>query len=157
MIHYHILLAHWISHRYTSLSIFLWSTTLSYLPTDYPYGKLLSSSGPLDISRVHYYLLLAQCISLLYTALSYWPTGYLYGTLLCSTSPLNISMVHYYLLLDISKVHYPLLLAQWISLWYTTLSHWPTDYPYGTLLASTDSLYISLVHYPLLLAHWLSL
>ena len=108
---------------------------------------------------VHYYL--------------YWPTGYLYGTLPSHFGPLAIYMVHNYLLLanwislwyttlsywllDITRIHYHLLLTLWISIWYTTLSYCSTGYLYGTLLSSTGPLNISMVHYPLLLAHWLSL
>ena len=54
-------------------------------------------------------------------------------------------------------VHCPLLLTHWLSLWYTTLSYWPTGYQFGILLSSTDPLDISMVHYLLLLAHWISL
>ena len=73
MVHYYLLLAYCLS---------VWYTTLS---TGYLYGTLLSSTGPLNISIVHY--------------LSYWPTSYPYGTLHYPISPLAIPMVHYYLLL----------------------------------------------------------
>ena len=119
MEHYCLLLTHWISQRYT---------VLSFWHTGYLYGTLLSSTGPLDIAKVHYP--------------SYWPNEYLYGTLPSPIDPLAITMVHYYLLLD-----------HLISLCYTTLTYWPTCYPYDTLSYSTGLLYISLVHYPLLLAH----
>ena len=65
--------------------------------------------------------------------------------LLSPIGPLIIHLVDFYLLL-----------ARWISLWYTTLSYWPTFYPYGTLLFSTGPLDISMVHCYLLLIHWIS-
>ena len=144
---------------------------LSYWPTDYPYDTLLSSTGPLKISMAQYlsfgplaipllhcYLLLDHWLFLWYTAIFYWPTGYFYGTLpfyywstgypyvtlLSSTGPLDM-------------VHYPLLLAHWLSLWFTFLSYWPTGDLYDTLLSSTGPMAISIVHCPLLLAHWVSL
>ena len=124
----------------------------------------------------HYYLLLAHWPSLCYSTIFYWPTGSLYGTLPTfpspvapcatyvtlpfSTGPLAVSMVHYCLLL--------LLLANWLSLWYTTIFYWPNGYLYGTQLSSTGPLAlsgvlyylllaISMVHYYLLVSHWLYL
>ena len=162
MVHYYLLLAHWI-YLYGTLPLLLayllslWYTTLSYWPTGYPYGTLLSSTGPMAISMVHYPLLLAHWISLLYTAIFYWPAGYLfgtipspngnhYGTLLPSSGPLEISMVHS-----------PLQSTHWLSLVYTLIFYWPTGYHYGTLPSPIDPMAISMVYYPLLLAHWLSL
>ena len=108
---------------------------------------------------VHYSFLLTYWISLWYTFIFYWPTGYLYITLLSTIDPVAISMVHSYFLVAhwISLVHYHLLFAHMLSLWYTTLSYWPTDYPYATILSSTGQMAISMVHNPLLLAHWISL
>ena len=98
---------------------------------------------------------------------------YLYGTLLSSTG----QMAH-------SLVHTNLLLAHWLSLWYTTIFYWHTGPPHGTLLSSPDPfahsyghynfywatgclcgkllsptgpLAVFMVHYHLLLAHWPSL
>ena len=143
MVHYYILLVHWISLGYT---------TLPFWSTGYPYGTQSSLIGTLAISKVHYYL--------------QWPTGYLYRTLPSPIGPLVIPMIHYYLLLAhwISLWYttlsywstgylfgsFYLLLAHWIYLWYTTLSYWPTGYLYGTLLSSTGPMAICIVHlYPL--------
>ena len=112
MVHHPLLLAHWIS---------LWYTTITYWPTCYPYDTQLSFTCPLEIFMAHYPL---------------QPTGNLYGTLPSPISPLAIPMIHVYLLL-----------AQWISLWYTTFSYWPTGYPYVTLPSSTGLLDSSRVHY----------
>ena len=173
MVHSHLLLTQWLS---------LWYTTLSYWPTGHLYGTLLSFTGPLDISTVqyplilvnwlsvwyttifylldislvHYPFLLAHWISLWYTTIFYWPTGYPFGTLPSPIDPLVISTDHFWSL-AICMVHYYLLLAHSISLWYTTLSYWPTGYPYRTLLSSTGPLDTSVVHYPLLVAQLLSL
>ena len=84
----------------------------------------------------------------------------------------------------ICMVYYYLLLAHWLSAWYTTHSYLPTRYlygtllssngpltipmlhytpllancfPYATLISSTGPLPILMVHYPLTLAHWISL
>ena len=83
-------------------------------------------------------------------------TVYFLGTLLYSIGPLSVSMVHYHLQL-----------ANWLSIWYTSIFFWPTGPPYDTLSSSTcplaipmvppGTLAISMVHYHLLLAHWLSL
>ena len=68
--------------------------------------------------------------------------------------------------LTIFRVHYHLLLANWPSLWYTTIFflptghpygtpsivYWHTGYFYGTQPSSTDALAVPLVHYCLLLA-----
>ena len=75
MVHFYLLLSYWLS---------IWYTTVSYLPTGYPYdtlkiywttgylyGTLPSPTGPLDITLVHFYLLLTHWISLRYTSLSY--------------------------------------------------------------------------------------
>ena len=174
MIHFYLLLDHWIS---------LWTTTLSYWRTGYLYGTLSFLTGllafhmvhcpspisPLPIPMILFYLLLDHWISLWYTSLSYRTTGYHYGTLLSSTAPLDILMVHYpfqlthwislwYTSPPIDPLvnfieHYYLLLTHWISLWYTTLSYWSNGYLYGTHLSSTGPLDISVVHYHLLLAH----
>ena len=133
MVHYHFLLAHWLSLRYTS--IFYWSTGP-------PCDTLPTSTGSMTLPMVHvllllanwlslwytytffwptgcsygiyyvWYLLLAHWLSLWYTNNFYWPTGYLYGTLLSPIGPLVISMEHFYLLLTLR-----------ISLLYTTLSY----------------------------------
>ena len=154
VVHTYLLLALWLS---------LWYTTIFYWPTGTPYVRLLSSpgpvaqsygtlpfsTGPLAVSVVHYYILLAHWLSLWYTLIFLWPTGPSYCTQLSSTSPLppHVSVVHYYLLL-----------THWLSLWYITIFFLPTGYLYGTLLPSTGPLAISMVHYyHLLLAHWLSL
>ena len=63
---------------------------------------------------------------------------------------------------------YSSLLANWLSIWYTTMFYWSTGYLYGTLLSPIGPLAIPMVHYPpllaismihyyLILAHWLSL
>ena len=73
--------------------------------------------------------------------------------------------------LTIFMVHYHLLLANWPSLWYTTIFflptghlygtpsivYWHTGYHYGPQPSSTDALAVPLVHYCLLLAKWPSL
>ena len=118
MEHYYILLALWISQR---------CTTLSYWPTGYIYGTLLSSIDTPDISMVHAPLLLV--------------TGYLYSTLLSSTGALNISMVHY-----------PLLLAHWLSLCYTPIFYRPSGYLCGKLPSLISPFFIPMIHCYLLLA-----
>ena len=147
MVHYHLLLVHWIS---------LWSTTILYLRTDPPLGTLLSSTGPLVISIVHYYLLLSHhWLSLWYTTIFYWSIGFIYDT------PLYI-LTHYYFLL-----------AHWSSLCYSTIFYWQACSLYGTLPSSpspvapcvtyvtlpfsTGPLAVPMVHYHLLLAQWISL
>ena len=150
MVQYNLLEAHSLSQ---------WYTILPYWPSGYPYGTLLSSICPMDIFMVHYTLLLSHWISLWYTSIFYWftgypryttifywPTGYLYGTQQSSTNPLIISMEHSYLLL-----------AHWLSLWYSILSYWPTGYPCGTQSSPIGPLAIPMVHYYLLLALWISL
>ena len=71
----------------------------------------------------------------------------------------------------IFMVHYHHLLANWPSLWYTTIFYlptghpygtpsivyWHTGYQYGTKPSSTDVLAVPFVHYCLLLAKWPSL
>ena len=142
MVHNHHLLTHWLSLWYTT--VFYWpndplcgthpssigplALPVFYRPTGSPYVRLLSSpgpvaqsygtlpfsTGPLAVSVVHYYLLLAHWLSL-WSLLSssgplalhivhiifYWPTAptCLCGTQLSPTGPLAISMVHYNLLL----------------------------------------------------------
>ena len=152
VVHTHLLFVLWLS---------LWYTTIFYRPTCSPYVRLLSSpgpvaqsygtlpfsTGPLAVSVVHYYLLLAHWLYL-------W-------SFLSSSGPLALHIVHNYLLLahcpHISVVHNYLLLAHWLSPWYITIFYLPTVYLYDTLLPSTVPLAISMVHYHLLLAHWLSL
>ena len=173
MVHYPLVLAHWLSLWYT-LWYTLWYITVFYWPTGYLNGTLPSLIGPLAISMEHYCIPMANWLTPWYTILPYWPNGYPYGKIVSSTGPLDIS---YGMLLSpigslvIHLVHYYHLLANWISLWYTTLSYWATCHPYGTLLSSTGPMDISLVHcypstnsldipmlhYPLLLAHWISL
>ena len=147
MAHYYLLLAHWP---------ILWYTTIL--------------SGPLAVPMVHYYLL--RILSF-YTTIFYWLTCCLYGhynfywftgppsgTFLSSIGPLPISIVYYHLLLAhwLSLWYTTIfLLAQWLSLWYTTVFYRPTGYLYDTLPYSSDTLSISLIHFYFLLAHWLSL
>ena len=130
------------------------------LVTGYLYGILLSSTGPLNISMVHYPVLLAHWLSLSYTPIFYRPTGYLCGTLRSLISPIIIPLIA----LLFSTGHL-------IALWYTIIFYWPTGNPYVTLLSSTGTLDISMVHAlfsigPLaipmlhcyfLLANWISL
>ena len=130
MVHYPLMLTHWLSLWYTLISY--WPTAPTnctqlsstgplaptcalvhyyrHWPTGYLCGTLPSSSCPLAISMVHFYLLLAHWLSLWYTTIFYWPTGYLYGTPLFSSGVLAISMVHYYFLF-----------AHWLSLSYTII------------------------------------
>ena len=152
VVHTLLLLALWLS---------LWYTTIFYWPTGPPYVRLLSSpdhvaqsygklpfsTGPLAVSVVHYYLLLAYCLSLWYTLIFLCPTGLSYCTQLSSTVllPPHVSVVHYYLLL----VH-------WLSLWYTTIFYWPTGYPNGTLPSPISLLAIPMIYYYLRLVHWIS-
>ena len=49
-------------------------------------------------------------------------------------------------------VHYILLLAHWLSLWYTSIFYWPNGYLCGTLLSYTDLLALPMLHCRLLLA-----
>ena len=141
MVHYYLLLAHWISLRYN---------TLSFWSTGYLYGPQLSSNCPLDISMVHIGLLDIAMVHF-NLLLAHWIS---YGTLSSPIDPLVISTEHYYLLLTlwytlqsywslaICMVHYYLLLAHSISLWYTTL---------------LGPLAIHIVHSYLLQAHWIPL
>ena len=118
--------AHWPSLWYTthlllaSLATSIWYSNhlrLGLLPA--PNGTLLSSTGQLAISVVHW-------------SIFYWPTGCLCGTLPPSTGPSGYILwyTHYLLLAHwlFSKVHfYYLLLAHWPSLWHTStllLVHW---------------------------------
>ena len=112
----------------------------------YPYDTLLSSTS--------------HWISLWYTIISYWHTSNPYVTLLSSTGPLDISMVHSLFSigpLAIPMLHCYFLLVNWISLWNTTLSYWPTGYLNGTRSFSIGPLAISMVHFYLLLSYWLSI
>ena len=152
------------------------------LVTGYLYCTRLSSTGPLNISMVHYLLLLAHWLSLWYTPIFYRPTGCLCGTLPSLIRPPIIPMIHCYLLLATGFYH---LLAHWQSLCNTAIFYWPsayfygklpffywptgyphatvlffcwaTGYLYGTLSSPIGPLAISKVHVPFLLGHWLSL
>ena len=133
----------------------------------------VSSTGTLAFSVVHYHLLLAHCLSLWCITIFYWPTGPLYATLpssigqlaLFSTLPSSLGpMAPSYVTLPfstdplvVSIVHYCLLMANWVSLWYTTIFYWPTGYLYGAQTSSTGPLALPRVLYNLLLAHWLPL
>ena len=129
-----------------------------YSPTGYPYGTLLSSTGPQAIPLV-----------------LYCPTGYSYDTLLSSvstTDPQAIPMVLYYFNcpLTIPLILLYILLANRLSLRYSSIFYWPigypygtplfqlpTDYPFDTLLSSISPQAIPMILYNLLLAHRLSL
>ena len=120
-VHYYLLLAQWPSLCYST--IFYWPTGSIYgtlpsspSPVAPSHVTLPFSTGPLAVSMVHYYLLLANWLSLWYTTIIYWPTGYLYGIQLSSTGPLTLSRVLYYLLLAVSIIHYYLLFSHWLSL-----------------------------------------
>ena len=159
-VHYHLLLPHWPSLWYSQYLLqahwlSLWYTTIC----------------PFAVSVVHCYLLFAHWPSLCYSTIFYWPTGSLYGTLPSSNSPVAPSCVTLPFStgpLAVSMIHYYLLLANWLSLWYTTIFSWPTGYLYGTQLSSTGRLTLPrvlynllqaflMVHYHLLLVHWLNL
>ena len=89
MIHFHLLLAHWTSLWYTQYLLLahwlsLVYTTIYYWPIGCLYGTLLSSTGPLVLSMVHFHLLLAHWFSLWYTTIFYCPTSPPYGMLLSS-------------------------------------------------------------------------
>ena len=146
MVHYHLLLAHWLSLWCTN--IFYWPTGCLYAsppssigqlalsmihyhirPVAPSYVTLHFSTGSLVVSMVHYYLLLTNWLSLWYTTIFFWSTGYLYGTQLASTGPLALTRVLDYLLL-----------AHWLSLWYSAVCYCPTGYLYGTLPSSTSLL-----------------
>ena len=140
MVHYYLLLAHWLSLCYSA--IFYWPTgslcgilPSSPSPVAPSYVTQPYFTGPLAVSMVHYFLLLANYLPLWYTAIFYCPTGYLYGTQLSSTGQLALPRVLNYLLLAISMVHYYILLSHWLSLWYTTIYN------------------LSMVYNPLMLAH----
>ena len=134
MVHYYLLLAHWIS---------LWYTT--------------SPIDPLAILMVHFTLLLAHWLSLWYTTIFYWHNGYLFGTLPSPTGPRDISIVHYYFLLARWISVWYNTLSYWQSLLYTLTFFWPTGNLNGTLPSLIDPLAISNVHSYLLLAHCMSL
>ena len=139
MVHYYLLLTHWLS---------LWYITIFFLPTGYLYDTLLPSTGPLAISMVHFHLLLAHWLSLWCTTIFYWPTGPLYANLQSSIGPLASPgpVAPSYVTLPfstgppvVSMVHY--------------IFYWPTGCLYGTLPSSTGPLDISMRHNHLLLAH----
>ena len=65
------------------------------------------------------------------------------GTLLSSTAFMSIPMVLYYLLL-----------AHFLSLWYSSIFYWIPAYTYGIILSSNGSLPIPTVLYYRLLATW---
>ena len=168
MVHYHLQLANWLS---------LWYTSIFFRPTGPPYDTLpfstcplaipmvfpVYSTGTLAISMVHYHLLLAHWLSLWCTNILYWPTGCLYASPPSSIGQLALPMIHYHIRpvapsyvtlhistgsLVVSMVHCYLLLANWLSLWYTTIFFWPTGYLYGTqLLALWPSLGYSTIFY----------
>ena len=101
------------------------------LVTGYLYGTRLSSTGPLNISMVHYPLLLAHWLSLWYTPIFYRPTGCLCCTLPSLISPPIIPMIHCFLLLVTGYYHF--LLAHWQSLCNTAIFYWPSGHFYGNL------------------------
>ena len=155
MVHYPLMLAHWLS---TGPMAFQY-TTVFYWPTGYFCGTLSSPIGPLAIFMEHYCIPMAHWLSLWYTippiapwlslwytSIFYWPTGYLNGTLLSSTSPLAIPMVCY------SPI-----LTHWLSICYTTIFFLPAGYLCDTLSSRIGPLSIPTVHFYLLLAHWISL
>ena len=187
MVHYYFLLTNWLSLRYTiifyrpngplygthqssigrplALPMERYYLLLAHLPI--PMDTTIST-GPLAVSVEYYYLLLAHWLSLRYTIIFYWPTGPPYCTQLSYTDPLTPMRLCGTLLsstgpLAISLVHYHLLLAHWLSLWYITTFYWPTGYLYSTLPSSTGPLAISMIQfyflydYCILQAHWLSL
>ena len=91
MVHSYLPLVHWPFLLYTTIFYWptgphmsLWYTTIFYWPTGYLYDALPSSSCPLAISMIHYYLLLAHWLSLWYTTICFWPIGCLCGALLSS-------------------------------------------------------------------------
>ena len=122
---------------------------------------------------IRYPHLLGHMLSRRYTTIFYCSTRYLFGTIPARIGPLTIPMVHFYLLLAhlislwyttspidplaILMVHYTLLLAHWLSLWYTTFFYWPNGYLYCTQPSPTGRLDISIVHCYPLLTHWISL
>ena len=117
-------------------------TTIFYWPTVYLYGTLSSSTGQLALPMVNCSLLMAHWLSLwyttifnwltgwslLYTAISYWLTIYLYGKLL-------FLLAHWLSLYWPSGYFWhtsstgPLA----VSVWYTTIIFWPTDYLSDTI------------------------
>ena len=117
-----------VSTIYGTLPSSIGSLALSMVHT------LITSTSPLAISMVHYYILLANWLSIVHyhLLLAQWLSLW-YNTIF--TGPLAISTVLYYLLL-----------AHWPCLWYTTIFYWFNDPPYGTLLSSTGPLAISMVH-----------
>ena len=170
MVHYLFLLAHWLSLWYTSISYLpigclngtlLSSTCLLALPIVHNY--ILLAHWPPHASVEHYYLLLANWLSLWYITIFFLPTGYLYDTLPPSIGPLAISMVYYLYFWPIgclcgallssigqlanSMLFYHLLLANWLSLWYTTIFFWPSGPFYVTLPFSTGPFVVSMVNY----------
>ena len=111
----------------------LWYFTTFYWLPAYTFGTLLSSTVPLRIPMVLYYLLLAHCLSRVFT----------------------IPIVPYYLLMApclslwFSFIH---LLTHCLYLWYFFTFYWLPANPYGTILPSIGSLPIPMVLYYLLLA-----
>ena len=69
------------------------------------------------------------CVTKVAHCIFYWLPAYLYDTLLHFTGPLPIPMVLYYFLL-----------ANCLSLWYSSSFYWPTAYTYRTLLPFTGPL-----------------
>ena len=144
MVHYYLLLSHWLS---------LWYTTIFYWSTGFIYDTLL-------YIMTHYYLLLPNWPFLCYSTISYWPTGSLCGALPSSPGPVAPSYVtlqFYTGPLAISLIHYNLLLSHWLSLWNTTIYFWPIGCLCGALLSSFGPLALSMLLCYLLLANWLSL
>ena len=123
MVHYYLLLSHWLS---------IWYTTIFYWPTGFIYDTLL-------YILTHYYLLLANWPTPCYSTIFYWPFGSFYGTLPSSPGPVapsNVTLPFATGPLAISMVLYNFLLSHWLSLWHTTIFYWLTGYFLGTLLFS---------------------
>ena len=140
MVLYYHLLAH---------PLFLVYSTIFYWHIGYPYDITLSFSDPHAIPLVLFYLLLAHLLSLWYSTIFFWPTGFPCGTLLSFTGSQAIPMILFYLFFPqtFAVVLYYLLPAHWLFLLYSTIFFWPTGYPYGTLLSSTDTQAIPMIPY----------
>ena len=149
MVIYLFLLAHWLSLLYT---------TISYLPIGcLEHSYLLLAHWPFLLYTPIFLFPTGPHMSLWYTAIFYRPTDYLFGTLPSSSCLLAVSMIHYYLLVaHWLSLWYTtiLLLAHWLSLWCTTIFYWPTGPLYANLPSSIGQRALSMVHYHLLLAQW---
>ena len=143
MVIYYLLLAPclylWYSTIFFWLPAYPYGTlpTTFYWPPDYPHCTQLSSTGPLPVSMVLYYLLLAPCLSLWYSTISPFLSMW-YSIFYCPSANTYVTLLS-------SK-------CSCLSLRYSTIFYGPIAYTNGTLLSSTGPLLIPMILYFLLLA-----